>query len=107
MPRYISDIAFTPAVKAEQEKRGSRDTLSRLEQSGRWTNQIPPDLAGFLAARDSFYLATSNGDGQPYIQHRGGPEGFIVVLDERRFGFADFTGNQRWFGLSEQDRGVS
>ena len=99
MPRYISDIAFTPAVKAEQEKRGSRDMLSRLEQIGRWTNQIPPDLAAFLAARDSFYLATSSGDGQPYIQHRGGPEGFIVVLDEHRFGFADFTGNRHYISL--------
>lgn len=99
MTGYISDIAFTPAVKAEQEKRGSREMLHRMERSERWTNKITPELAGFLAERDSIYLASCNADGQPYIQHRGGPRGFIRVLDERRLGFADFSGNRHYISL--------
>ncbi len=99
MTSFISDIAFTPAVKAEQEKRGSREGLRRMEESGRWTNQITSDLAAFLAERDSIYLATSTADGQPYVQHRGGPAGFLKVLDDRRFGFADFKGNKQYISL--------
>ena len=73
--------------------------LAKMEQSDRWTNEITPDLAAFLDQRDSIYLATSNDDGQPYIQHRGGPAGFLKVLDDRRFGFADFKGNKQYISL--------
>lgn len=96
---FISDIAFTPSVKAEQEKRGSRDMVRRIEESGRWTDRIDDNLAAFLAERDSAYLATVNADGQPYIQHRGGPKGFLKVVDDRHIGFADFVGNRQYITL--------
>jgi uncharacterized protein len=99
MTGFISDIAFTPAVKQQQENHGSREQVRRVAESERWTNRITPDLATFLAARDSVYFATSNAAGQPYIQHRGGPAGFLNVLDERRLGFADFTGNRHYISL--------
>jgi uncharacterized protein len=99
MTAFISDIAFTPAVKQQQEQRGSRETVARVAESERWTNRITPDLAAFLAARDSLYFATSNAAGQPYIQHRGGPIGFLKVLDDRRFGFADLAGNRHYISL--------
>ncbi len=105
--RYTSDVAFTPAVKAAQEKRGSRRAYARMEQKGGWQNTVTAELVAFIAARDSFYFATANADGQPYIQHRGGPQGFLRVIDERTIGFADFGGNQQFISvgnLSENDR---
>lgn len=105
--RYTSDVAFTPAVKAAQEKRGSRRAYARMEQKGGWQNTVTAELVAFIAARDSFYFATANADGQPYIQHRGGPQGFLRVIDERTIGFADFGGNQQFItvgNLSENDR---
>jgi uncharacterized protein len=68
-----SDIAFTPSVKAVQERKGSRVAYRRVEERGGWRTKITPDLAAFLAERDSAYLATASEAGQPYIQHRGGP----------------------------------
>jgi predicted pyridoxine 5'-phosphate oxidase superfamily flavin-nucleotide-binding protein len=94
-----SDIAFTATVKALQERRGSRRRYRRMEEKGGFRTAITPDLAAFLAERTSFYLATSNAEGQPYIQHRGGPKGFLRVLDERTLGFADFAGNQQFVTL--------
>jgi predicted pyridoxine 5'-phosphate oxidase superfamily flavin-nucleotide-binding protein len=94
-----SDIAFTPAVKAIQARKGSRDAYARMERSGGWSTQITPDLAAFLAAQTSAFLATANADGQPYIQHRGGPPGFLVPLDARTIGFADFRGNRQYVTL--------
>ena len=82
MTRPVSDIAFTPAVKAIQDRLGSRSSYSGMEQRGGWSSKITPELAKFIAARDSFYLGTANSDGQPYIQHRGGPKGFLKVIDE-------------------------
>jgi predicted pyridoxine 5'-phosphate oxidase superfamily flavin-nucleotide-binding protein len=102
-----SDIAFTPAVKAVQERRGSRSTYRRLEEKGGWRTTVTSELAAFLAARDSAYLATANAAGQPYIQHRGGPKGFIRVLDEKTLGFIDYTGNRQYIttgNLAENDR---
>ena len=96
MTRPSSDVAFTPAVKAIQEKRGSRGHYARAEERGGWRTTVTPDLAQFLAEARSFYLATSNADGQPYIQHRGGPPGFLRVIDERTLGFADFKGNRQY-----------
>jgi len=106
-PTYSSDVAFTPAVKAMQEKLGSRAGYARMEEKGGWKTSVTPDLAGFLAERDSFYLATASAEGQPYIQHRGGPKGFLQVIDERTLGFADFGGNRQYISLgnlSENDR---
>jgi predicted pyridoxine 5'-phosphate oxidase superfamily flavin-nucleotide-binding protein len=107
MSRISSDVAFTPAVKAWQERMGSRRGYARMEQKGGWRTSVTPDLAAFLAERDSIYLATASAEGQPYVQHRGGPQGFLKVLDERTLGFADLTGNKQYISagnLSENDR---
>ena len=104
---HPSDVAFSPAVKAEQERRGSRAHYARMEQTRGWRSTVTPDLAAFLAERDSVYLATANAAGQPYIQHRGGPKGFLRVIDERTLGFADFRGNRQYItagNLAENDR---
>ena len=102
-----SDVAFTASVKALQERRGSRKTYRRIEERGGWETRVTPELAAFLAERDSAYLATANSAGQPYVQHRGGPKGFIRVLDDKTLGFADFVGNRQYIttgNLAENDR---
>jgi predicted pyridoxine 5'-phosphate oxidase superfamily flavin-nucleotide-binding protein len=102
-----SDVAFTPTVKAVQERRGSRRAYRRMEERGGWQTRVTPDLAASLAERDSAYLATANAAGQPYVQHRGGPKGFIRVLDEKTLGFADYVGNRQYIStgnLTENDR---
>jgi len=95
-----SDVAFTPAVKAVQERRGSRKAYQHVEEKGGWRTTVTPELAAFIAARDSAYLATANATGQPYVQHRGGPRGFIQVLDDKTLGFADFAGNKQYITIS-------
>ncbi len=92
----VSDVAFTPAVKAWQESKGSRAGYQRMEEKGGWRDSIDEGLAAYIAERDSFYLGTANGDGQPYIQHRGGKKGFLKVLDEKTLAFADFRGNKQY-----------
>jgi len=107
MKQPISDIAFTPSVKAIQERMGSRKQYERMEDRGGWADTITPDLAGFIAEQDSFYLATATADGQPYIQHRGGPKGFLKVLDDHTLAFADFVGNRQYItagNLAENDK---
>jgi len=102
-----SDIAFTPAVKALQAKAGSRASYARMEKSGGWSTEVTPELAGFLAGLDMFYLGTANASGQPYIQYRGGPKGFLKVLDAHTLAFADFGGNRQYIStgnLSENPR---
>ena len=102
-----SDVAFTPTVKAVQERRGSRRMFERLEARGGWSSTITPDLAAFVASVRSFYFATASKDGQPYVQHRGGPAGFLRVIDEKRLAFADFTGNRQYIttgNLTENPR---
>ncbi|MFY8105554.1 MAG: pyridoxamine 5'-phosphate oxidase family protein [Elstera sp.] len=102
-----SDIAFTPAVKALQTRLGSRRSYARMEAQGGFRTTITPDLVLFLAAQRSFYLATVNAGGQPYIQHRGGPPGFLRALDDHRLGFADYGGNRQyisWGNLSESPK---
>ena len=89
-----TDVAFTPAVKAEQQRRGSRAAYARLEEKGGWSTTVTEDLAAFIANARSFYLATATKKGQPYIQHRGGPKGFLRVLDANTLAFADFAGNR-------------
>lgn len=93
---FTSDIAFTGAVKAIQTRKGSRGAYSRMENGGGWESVITPDLAAFISAQISVFLATANADGQPYIQHRGGPPGFLRVLDEKTIAFADFKGNRQY-----------
>jgi predicted pyridoxine 5'-phosphate oxidase superfamily flavin-nucleotide-binding protein len=93
---YSSDIAFTPSVKAVQIRKGSRRSYGLMEERGTWQTRITPELAGFIAEQTSIFLATANAEGQPYIQHRGGPPGFLRVLDDRTIGFVDFTGNRQY-----------
>src|SRR5437868_14590264 len=85
---YSSDVAFTSAVKAIQARKGSRDAYAQVEARGGWRAEIDENLAAFLAAQDSMFLATASADGQPYIQHRGGPKGVIHVLDHNQLAFA-------------------
>lgn len=94
-----SDIAFTPAVKAIQERKGSRKGYARMERIGGWETTVTPELSEFLADLDMFYLATATADGQPYVQYRGGLPGFLKVLDDRTLGFADFGGNRQYLTL--------
>jgi predicted pyridoxine 5'-phosphate oxidase superfamily flavin-nucleotide-binding protein len=98
MRQYPSDIAFTPAVKAVQAAKGSRASYASVERRG-WQTRITPELAEFLAGLDVFYLGTASAEGQPYIQHRGGPPGFLKMLDDRTLAFADFVGNRQFITL--------
>lgn len=97
--RHPSDVAFSPSVKAVQTRKGSRRLYARVEDGNGWPTRITPDLAAFVAAQTSVFLATASLDGQPYVQHRGGPPGFLRVLDETTIAFADFTGNRQFVTL--------
>lgn len=94
--RIASDVAFTPTVKAIQARKGSRHAYARMEAGTGWGTTIPPDLAAFIGEQTSVFLGTANAAGQPYIQHRGGPPGFLHVLDETTIAFADFRGNRQF-----------
>jgi uncharacterized protein len=96
MSDYSSDIAFTTSVKSVQARKGSRQAYARVEERGGWETRITPELAEFVAAQTSVFLATVNAQGQPYIQHRGGPPGFLHVLDDKTIAFADFAGNRQY-----------
>jgi len=96
---YPSDVAFTPAVKAIQTHKGSRQGYASMEERGSWETRITPDLAEFIGRQASVFLGTANAEGQPYIQHRGGPPGFLTVLDDKTLGFADFAGNRQYITL--------
>ena len=107
MPRQFGTIAFTPAVKAMQEKMGSRENYERFVAKGADNNTIIPDLAEFIASMEGFYLGTVSSNGYPYIQFRGGKAGFLKILDEKTLGFADYRGNVQYISvgnLSEQDK---
>jgi uncharacterized protein len=104
---YSSDVAFTPAVKSIQTRKGSREANANVEARGGWRTEIDENLAAFLAQTNSFYFSTASADGQPYIQHRGGPKGFIKVLDKTTLGFADYKGNRQYISqgnLSENPK---
>jgi hypothetical protein len=96
---YPSDIAFSSTVKAIQERKGSRRAYAKQEEGGSWRTNITHDLADFIADQTSIFFATANLEGQPYIQHRGGPRGFLRVLDESTIGFADYSGNRQYITL--------
>lgn len=107
MTAAISDVMFSPTVKAMQEHLGSRAAYARREERGGWSSALSDELVEFIGARDSFYIATASASGQPYIQHRGGPRGFLAVIDRRTLAFADFSGNRQYISsgnLSENER---
>ena len=105
--RTSADVMFSPAVKAIQARKGSRESYARVAETRGFRREVDADLADRLAEATSFYLATASADGQPYIQHRGGPKGFLKVLDSRTLAFADFSGNRQYItrgNLSENPR---
>jgi predicted pyridoxine 5'-phosphate oxidase superfamily flavin-nucleotide-binding protein len=102
-----SDVAFTPAVKAIQTAKGSREAYAHVEARGGWRTEIDDKLAAFLADANSLYFATASADGQPSIQHRGGPKGFVRILDKNTLAFADYSGNRQYItqgNLSENPK---
>ncbi|MFC5430124.1 pyridoxamine 5'-phosphate oxidase family protein [Paraburkholderia denitrificans] len=96
---FPGDAVFTTSVKAMQQRLGSREMYEQVEAEGGWPAAIPPALKTFIETQTSVFLATANVEGQPYIQHRGGPAGFLQVLDKRTIGFADFRGNRQYITL--------
>ncbi len=99
MPILVSDIAFTDSVKQAQTRLGSREVYQKQIDKRDWKHAITDDLKAFLESRNSIYIATATADGQPYIQHRGGPKGFVKVIDGTTFGFADYSGNRQYISL--------
>jgi predicted pyridoxine 5'-phosphate oxidase superfamily flavin-nucleotide-binding protein len=100
----FAEIAFTPAVQALQERDGSRANYARLQAEGGPNAVLGPREAAFLGKADSFYLATVSETGWPYVQHRGGPRGFLAVLSPRQLGFADFRGNRQFVSAGNAAR---
>ena len=98
-----SDVVFTSSVKARQEQHGSRAGYANFETKRGWESSVTPILAEFIAAQTSFYMATANTEGQPYMQHRGGPRGFLHVLDEHTLAFADYAGNKQYITAGNLD----
>src|SRR6266481_6526990 len=101
-----SELVFPPAVRRAQAERGTAQVYDRKAAAG-FPDAVTPELAAFVAEQDTAFLATTSADGAPYIQHRGGPKGFIKVVDERTLGFADYAGNRQYItlgNLSENDR---
>ena len=94
--QYSSDVAFTPTVKEIQARKGSRLSYSSVEERGGWSTVITPELKEFIDKQISFFMATSNKECQPYIQHRGGPPGFLRVINEKTLGFVDYIGNRQY-----------
>lgn len=97
--RISSDVAFTPTVKAVQAKHGSRRAYEKMERSGGFATALDEGLVDFIGEQRSFFLATANREGQPYIQHRGGPPGFLRVLDPHTLAFADLSGNRQYISV--------
>jgi len=95
----FAEIALTPAVRKAQERHGSREQSAHVEARGAPQDQLGPDEMTFIAERDSFCIATVSETGWPYIQHRGGPKGFLKVLDPHTLGFADYRGNRQYVSV--------
>jgi len=93
---YFGSLVFTPVVKTLQERYGSRQQYARLEKSQSSSGWLGPDESAYIAERDTFYMASLGSTGWPYVQHRGGPRGFLKVIDERTLAFADFLGNKQY-----------
>ena len=96
MPHNFGSLVFTPLVKALQEQHGSRRQYARLEASDSLPSRLGPQESEFIADRDTFYMATLGSTGWPYVQHRGGPKGFLKVIDQGTIAFADFLGNKQY-----------
>jgi predicted pyridoxine 5'-phosphate oxidase superfamily flavin-nucleotide-binding protein len=94
-----ADVVFTPAAQREQAKRGSAQRYAGKIAAG-FPDRVTPDLSGFIGQLDTAFLATVSAEGAPYIQHRGGPKGFIKVLDDKTLGFADYAGNKQYITIS-------
>jgi predicted pyridoxine 5'-phosphate oxidase superfamily flavin-nucleotide-binding protein len=103
MPQRFYELAFTPAVKAEQARHGSAHQYDRMQHNEAFDNALGPDEQHFLALRDSFYMASVTETGWPYIQHRGGPPGFLHILSPTLLGFADLRGNKQYISLGNLD----
>ncbi len=107
MGKLFAEIAFTPSVRSIQEAMGSRDAYARVQESAADDDELGPDEKQFIAARDSFYMASVSEKGWPYVQHRGGPPGFLKVIDATTIGFADYRGNRQYVSvgnLAKDDR---
>ena len=101
MTNYTSDVAFSPAVKDIQSRLGSRSELADMERNHGWETTITPGLTDFLLRLDMFYFGTASADGQPHIQYRGGPPGFLKVINDHTLGFADFSGNGQYMTIGD------
>ena len=99
MSRAFSDIAFTPSVRAVQTRMGSRAAYARLDHAPDARDALTAEEEAFIAARDGFYQATVSETGWPYVQFRGGPAGFLKVLDAKTLGYADFRGNVQYVSV--------
>jgi len=104
MGHKFAEIAFTPSVQGMQERMGSRAGYARLERGPVVGSELGPDEAAFVAARDSFCIATVSETGWPYVQHRGGPPGFVQVLDPKTLAFPDFRGNRQYVSVGNVTR---
>jgi len=107
MGRRFAELAFTPLVKEQQQRHGSRESYRRVEERGEPGARLGPEEREFIGARDGFYMATVSETGWPYIQYRGGPKGFLRVLDDQNLGFADLRGNKQYISvgnLNHDDR---
>lgn len=105
--KYASDIAFSETVKAIQTRKGSRMMYQRIEESGSWDTKFTPQIANYISQQRSMFFGTSNSDNQPYIQYRGGPKGFLKVLDSTTLAFADYKGNKQFISqgnLNDNDK---
>src|SRR5437868_7867549 len=103
----FASLVFTPVIKALQERHGSRRQYAPLEKSGTGPDRLGEEESAFIAERDSFYLATVGTTGWPYVQHRGGPKGFVKVIDDRTIAFGDLRGNKQYISagnLASDDR---
>src|SRR6476660_9545765 len=96
MAKSFGSLVFTPVIKALQERYGSRPQYAKLEKSGVSRDRLGPQESALIAERDSFYMARVGETGWPYVQHRGGPKGFLKVIDESTIAFADFRGNKQY-----------
>jgi len=104
MGHKFAEIAFTPTVRAMQAAQGSRDAYAPFDEGEAHHHRLGAAEAGFMAERDSFYMASVSETGWPYVQHRGGPAGFLRVLDEQSIGFADFQGNRQYVSVGNLAR---
>ena len=93
------EVMFSATVRTEQARRGSREAQERRAASGRFQRELSAEVIRFIGERNSAYLATASADGQPYVQHRGGPAGFLRVLDERTIAFAEYAGNRQYISI--------